>query len=105
MLALPLHAPVAPAQSDLRSVGQGGDVHRLTVAALGELDANSGLVSVVPGRLDQQSADVPVAGAGDRAAVLMGAAAEFNFQWAWSSGTVAGRAAGEKAVAEVPEAS
>jgi predicted Rossmann fold flavoprotein len=29
----------------------------------------------------------------------------FNFQWAWSSGTVAGRAAGEKAVAEVPEAS
>jgi predicted Rossmann fold flavoprotein len=29
----------------------------------------------------------------------------FNFQWAWSSGTVAGKAAGEKAVAEVPEAS
>ncbi len=29
----------------------------------------------------------------------------FNFQWAWSSGTVAGRAAGKKAVAEVPEAS
>lgn len=29
----------------------------------------------------------------------------FNFQWAWSSGTVAGKAAGEKAVAEVPDAS
>lgn len=29
----------------------------------------------------------------------------FNFQWAWSSGTVAGKAAGERALAEVPEAS
>jgi predicted flavoprotein YhiN len=27
----------------------------------------------------------------------------FNFQWAWSSGTVAGKAAGEKAVAEVAD--
>jgi hypothetical protein len=29
----------------------------------------------------------------------------FNFQWAWSSGTVAGRAAGERTLAEVPEES
>jgi hypothetical protein len=29
----------------------------------------------------------------------------FNFQWAWSSGTVAGRAAGERALPEAPEVS
>jgi hypothetical protein len=29
----------------------------------------------------------------------------FNFQWAWSSGTVAGRAAGKAALAEVPKVS
>src|SRR4051812_19904489 len=70
-----LHAAISPAQPLLCLIGERDDGGRLVVTPLGECDPDAWLVTVVPGRLDQQTAHVAVTGARGAAALLAGGTA------------------------------
>jgi hypothetical protein len=58
---------VTTVEARLSAIGDGDDTLGLTLAAAFERKADRGPVAIVPGGLDEETADVVVAGAGDRA--------------------------------------
>src|SRR4029077_9883830 len=67
-----LKPPVAVVQSQLRAPGDRADLGRLSFLTHLQVAADAGGVAVIPGRLDEDAANVTVAGLGDRAESSLG---------------------------------